>query len=190
MTKVTVLTQDAFDKLLAWLDADRDAAGQKYESIRHTLTRFFEWRRCRPADEFADETINRVACRIAGGELVRSLDPRRYFYGVARHVCQESLKVRAFLGVSSERSVVCDSSRQLECVQDCLADLPAASRELLESYYLDERGSLADRLGVTPNALRIRVFKEKQKLRACIERCLGQDAGRRNDRKSQLRARA
>jgi hypothetical protein len=34
------------------------------------------------------------------------------------------------------------------------------------------RAELAAGLGVTPNALRLRVFKDKLKLRACIARCL------------------
>jgi hypothetical protein len=47
-----------------------------------------------------------------------------------------------------------------------------AVRRLLEAYYLDSRNGLAAREGLTPNALRLRVFKEKQKLRACVARCL------------------
>jgi hypothetical protein len=40
------------------------------------------------------------------------------------------------------------------------------------AYYLDDRADLAAREGITPNALRLRVFKAKQKLRACIACCL------------------
>lgn len=184
MARDPVLTQSALDRLLAWLDPDRDAAGEKYESIRRTLTRFFEWRRCLPADEHVDETINRVARRVAGGEEVRCADPRSYFYGVAKHVHQESLKVHRTVDLLTEPAsvVVPDASDQLECVRDCLARLSPGSRELLERYYLDERDGLADSLGVTPNALRLRVFKEKQKLRACVERCRdSKEAGRKRN---------
>jgi DNA-directed RNA polymerase specialized sigma24 family protein len=174
MVQATVLTQSALDTLLVWLDPDRDAAGEKYEGIRQTLMRFFEWRRCLPADEHADETIDRVARKIAGGEQVRSADPRSYFYGVAKHVYQEWLKVPPAVDVLTEPpvAVVPDVSRRLECVRDCRATLGTGSRELLERYYLDAPDGLADSLGVTHNALRLRVFKEKQKLRACVERCL------------------
>jgi DNA-directed RNA polymerase specialized sigma24 family protein len=186
MAKAAVLTQDALDKLLAWLDPDRDAAGEKYESIRHTLIRFFEWRRCLPAAEHVDETINRVARRIAEGEQVRSADPRSYFYGVAKHVYQESLKVRPDVDLRTELpGAIAESSRQLECARECLATLSPGNRDLLERYYLEERDGLADSLGITPNALRLRVFKEKQKLRACMEGCLDskEHSRKRNGRK-------
>jgi DNA-directed RNA polymerase specialized sigma24 family protein len=174
MVKGAVLTQEALDKLLAWLNPDRDVAGEKYESIRQTLTRFFEWRRCLPADEHVDETIDRVARRIAGGEQVRTADPRRYFYGVAKHVYQERLKAPPRIHLLTEPPLVAgpEASFDLECVRDCLATLPTGSRELLERYYLGERDGLADSMGVTHNALRLRVFKEKQKLRGCVARCL------------------
>ncbi len=171
--------------LLAWLDPDRDAAGEKYEGIRKTLTRFFEWRRCLPSDEHADETIDRVARRIAAGEHVRSPDPRSYFYGVAKHVYRESLKERAKVDLLAAPllAVAPDACQPLECVRDCLATLPTG-RELLERYYLEAREGLADSLGVTHNALRLRVFKEKQRLRACVERCLGwKEPGRQQRRR-------
>jgi hypothetical protein len=46
MKKDWVLTQDAFDKLLNWLDSDRERAGQKYETIRLRLIKIFTCRRC------------------------------------------------------------------------------------------------------------------------------------------------
>jgi hypothetical protein len=50
--------------------------------------------------------------------------------------------------------------------------LPPRGRHLLAAYYLEPRADLAVREGVTPNALRLRVFKEKRRLRACVVRCL------------------
>jgi hypothetical protein len=38
------LTADTFTRLLHRLDADRERAGEKYEDLRRTLIRFFEWR--------------------------------------------------------------------------------------------------------------------------------------------------
>jgi len=37
MKKEWVLTQEAFDRLLGWLDPDRESAGEKYEAIRLRL---------------------------------------------------------------------------------------------------------------------------------------------------------
>jgi DNA-directed RNA polymerase specialized sigma24 family protein len=47
------------------------------------------------------------------------------------------------------------------CLERCLNTLPADGRQLLEAYYLSGRSELIARLGVTPNAVRLRVFKSK-----------------------------
>ncbi len=44
MSRLSVLKQDDFDKLLAWLHDDREQAGQKYEEIRESLIKIFSWR--------------------------------------------------------------------------------------------------------------------------------------------------
>src|SRR5881396_3250125 len=76
------LTQDAFDRLLASLNPDRDAAADRYLEIRSKLVRFFEWRGFSTPDEYADETINRCAKKIGEGEEIRDL--ASYSIGVAR----------------------------------------------------------------------------------------------------------
>ena len=59
------LTQESFAALLLFLDADRERAGEKYEELRRTLIRFFEWRGAPFPEEHADETLNRVARQAA-----------------------------------------------------------------------------------------------------------------------------
>src|SRR5436305_1633088 len=76
------LTQEAFDRLLAALGEDRQSAGEKYLEIRSNLLRFFEWRGCPFPEDHADETMNRVAKRLAEGEEIRN--PSGYCTGVAR----------------------------------------------------------------------------------------------------------
>ena len=86
MKKEWVLTQDAFDTLLSWLDSDRDRAGTKYETIRLRLIKSFTCRGCWEAEELADETINRVVSRVP--ELAGEYrgDPALYFYGVSQRI--------------------------------------------------------------------------------------------------------
>src|SRR5919198_4623480 len=86
------LTQEAFDYLLAWLDADRERAGEKYERIRRRLIMIFPCRRCPDAEELADETINRVALRAAEVSKEYEGDPALYFYGVGQKVFLESVR--------------------------------------------------------------------------------------------------
>jgi DNA-directed RNA polymerase specialized sigma24 family protein len=86
------LTTQAFEKLLNAFSLDREEGAAKYEVIRQKLIRYFEWRSIAQADEYADETINRVARRIDEGQQIENLSG--YFYGVARMVSKEALKER------------------------------------------------------------------------------------------------
>ena len=70
MKKEWVITQEAFDGLLAWLDPDRDRAAHKYETVRTRLIKIFSCRGCGVADDLADETINRVTAKLS--EIVYS----------------------------------------------------------------------------------------------------------------------
>jgi hypothetical protein len=169
MARAGHLSQTELDALLAWLAPCREQAGEKYEAIRRTLLKFFKSRKCEAAEERVDETIDRVARRIAGGELVR-VDPSRYFRGVARKISLESFKRRArnFDLHHLALSAVQYPHERPRSLDACLRALPAQTRELLEGYYLGDRAALAATLGITPNALRLRVFKEKRKLRAEI----------------------
>src|SRR5260370_17001420 len=86
MNKEWALTQDAFDRLLDWLDADRNRAGTRYEEIRCRLIKVFTGRGCMAAEELADETINRVAAKVGEVALDYAGDPASYFYGVCQNV--------------------------------------------------------------------------------------------------------
>jgi hypothetical protein len=89
------LTQEAFDKLLSWLHPDREEAGRRYEDIRCKLIRYFLSRGLSEAEEFADETINRVAQKIDVITKEFTGDPVYYFYGVARSVLRRFYKEAA-----------------------------------------------------------------------------------------------
>ena len=56
LKKKWVLTQEAFNRLLASLDADCEQAGQKYERIRLKLIHYFAWRGTTFPEAEADET--------------------------------------------------------------------------------------------------------------------------------------
>ena len=183
MSQTFHLGQVELDALLAWLSPSREQAGEMYEAIRRDLLRFFTARRCASAEERVDDTIDRVARRVAAGEQIRA-EPRWYFRGVAKKIVLEAFKRRGRTA-ALPASVPDDSYRRdgSRGAADCLYALPEYSRELLEGYYLDDRVALAATLGITLNALRLRVFKEKKKLRAAIhgkypapESPLGSDA--------------
>jgi DNA-directed RNA polymerase specialized sigma24 family protein len=180
------LTQDAFDRLLVACGGDRDTAGQKYLEIRNNLTRFFEWRGCSFPEDHADETINRMAKRVAEGEEI--LNYSGYAIGVARLLLLEINKGRqreqsalAEISAAPEVYVPEDSDEtRLTCLRSCLQTLSPDNRELILQYYQGEKGEkienrkkLLNRLGIPVNTLRMRALRLREKLQACVEECTG-----------------
>ena len=180
------LTPEAFEKLLNAFSADRDEAGVQYEIMRRKLVRFFEWRKVESADEYADETINRVARRIEEGEVIENLNG--YFYGVARMVYLEALKEqeRAAVSIDDDPHIrdkkapePTESEPRVVCFDQCLDSLPADNRRLIVNYYQEERRAkielrqeLADSLQIPLNALRIRAHRIRMRLEQCITQCM------------------
>ncbi len=182
------LTADAFTKLLDRLDADRERAGEKYEDLRRTLIRFFEWRGAPFPEEHTDEAFNRVARKLDEGVNIKNIGG--YCYEVARLVFLETLKAhdskRAPLEAIYFDSAVADTTDEavekelrLVCLDDCLRVLPAESRELIVEYYQDEKRNridrrkiLADRLGLRRDALANRAQRVRDRLEQCVANCL------------------
>jgi len=181
------LTADIFGKLLARLDPDRERAGERYEDLRRTLTRFFEWRNAPFPEEQTDEVFNRIARKLFEGVEIRNIGS--YCYEVARLVCLEALKgrdsKRASLDHSHDVAVVdrADEERESElrlaCLEDCLDSLTIKSRELIVAYYQDNkrdrierRKSLAASFGLQREALANRAQRLRDKLEQCVKSCL------------------
>jgi DNA-directed RNA polymerase specialized sigma24 family protein len=183
------LTREGLDALLALLDPDRDRAGERYEALRRRLVKLFEWRGVRDPAELADETLDRVCRRIAGGEVIRADDPGAYVLGVARNVLRESWKKEARDPAAplpdADRAPAAipegdeELERRLACLQSCLASLPPETSRLVLDYYGDGGGSrirrrqgLAAALGIAASALRLRLHRVRVRLEACVARCL------------------
>jgi RNA polymerase sigma factor (sigma-70 family) len=183
MKKEWVITQEAFDGLLAWLDPDRDRAAHKYETVRTRLIKIFSCRGCGVADDLADETINRVAAKLS--EIVDSYvgDPALYFYGVANKVFLEYLRRRPMVEAPPVRESSDDIEAEYACLERCMDELPPESRRLVLEYYQEEkrakinrRRKLAEDLGIAVNALRIRAHRIRQQLQQCVQICLEQSS--------------
>ncbi len=182
------LNQAGFDRLLAALGDDREAAGRKYEELRATLVRFFEWRGDGAPEEHADETLDRVAAKFAAGfegrEEIRDLTG--YCVGVARlllhEVYREQLKRQKALRELSTQEVSTaadETEARLECLRRALERLPPPERELIVQYYQGEKGvkienrrRLAERCEVSAGTLRMQALRLRQVLEAAVARCL------------------
>jgi RNA polymerase sigma factor (sigma-70 family) len=192
MKRDWALTQDAFDKLLNWLDSDRESAGRKYEAIRLRLIKIFTCRGCSEAEELADETINRVIAKIADVSFEYEGNPALYFYGFAPNLHHEylrrnRLKAAAVSVEDDNQFSVCapqpvgDAQPEYECLDRCLEHLPADNRKLVLEYYqqerqakIDRRKRLATELGIAVNALRIRAHRIRRTLEQCVRDCVEQ----------------
>ncbi len=183
--KEWILTQAAFDKLLANLGSEPELAAERYEELRRMLVKFFAWRGTSFPEECADETLNRVARRLDEGLIVQTIPG--YCYGIARLVLLEWAKAPDRKGVSLDELTPAQSplaraveeNLELECFEECLRTLPTDSREVIVQYYreekraqIDHRRQLAERLGIPLNALRSRAQRTRQKLEQCITECL------------------
>lgn len=181
------LTADAFAKLLNRLHADRERAGEKYEDLRRTLVRFFEWRAAPFPEEQTDETFNRIARKLDEGIEIANIGG--YCYEVARLVCLEAFKGRdsrrapldeiKVEATAPDLTETVEKEQRLTCLDDCLRVLPTESRELIEGYYsdkkrgrIDRRKALADSLGLRRDALANRAQRVRDKLEQCVTQCL------------------
>jgi len=178
-----------FEELLRWLDPDRDEAGRKYQHIRERLIKIFTWRHCTNIEELADEVIDRVAKKVREISKEYSGDVTRYFYGVAQHVAQENMRDQAkFLELQEAKKIsVPDDPENDDSIADdslsyCLEQLNERDRELILAYYRYDQPlkkachrRLADELGITMNALWIRVSRIRSLLERCLEKRRRQD---------------
>jgi len=172
--------QDDFDALLAWLDADREEAGKKYENIRLRLVKFFACRGRHDAEELADETIRRVTRRAPALAKEYVGDPALYFYGVAQNVFLESVRPPSPVVPPPPPPDPERKEKEDRCLKGCMAArLTQAKRDLVLKYFDYEKGQkvehrrrLAESLGIGQNALRIRVHRIKAALMPCVTACL------------------
>lgn len=175
------MTQEKFENFLAWLSPGGDSAGEEYERLRFRLCTFFSQRQCRFSDELADETINRVILKIAEENIENKL---AYCYGVAKNVYRESLrKERVHLDIDEVTIAAEAPSEQSfpsECLDKCLAELSPESRNLILDYFSEAKLAkielhrrISESLKMTQTALRMRVMRLKQKLKICVQECMG-----------------
>jgi len=181
------LSRESFERMLASLDADRERAALRYERIRVRLRKLFQWRGVADPDPLVDVVFDRVARRLEEGMPLTSGDPYALFHGVARNVLQEHWRRPARTARLEDAPPATDPpdpaleavrQRRLDCLAPCLEQLPAESRRLLEDYHRDDPGSrirarqeLAKALGIGAGTLRLRAFRIRAGLLACIEDC-------------------
>jgi DNA-directed RNA polymerase specialized sigma24 family protein len=186
------LRGEQFEALLQRLAQDRELAGMRYEQLRSRLLSLFEYRGCTHVEELTDETLDRAARRLQemGDDFVGS-DPTRFVYGVAWNVARESFRRRSTIPLP-DRWEGRDASalpgdwdeageRERACLDRCLELFAPAERILVLGYFegekstrIEQRSALAQELGISSNALRLKIHRLTGRLRDCVVRCVNQ----------------
>ena len=181
------LTSKAFTTLLTELSADPEVAGNKYEELRRQLIKFFEWRGSFFPEDLADETLNRTARKIDEGEEIEK-NVIALALGVARFVLLETSNRQDNRRATMEELISAaappeyrgdDDDLWVVCLRECLRGLPEESRELIIEYYqeegrakIEDRKALAEKLGISLNALFSRAKRIRDRLEQCVTRCV------------------
>jgi DNA-directed RNA polymerase specialized sigma24 family protein len=173
------INQEAFDQLLAWLHPDREKSAERYEWIRKRLIKIFSSRGSHTPDDLADATINRVAKKLSEVLADYQGEPAHYFQRVANYIWLEHLRNNKHPAVVPPLHIHDEQDEaDFECLEKCLAELPASDRALVLAYYehektakIDHRKKLAEQLGLALNALRIRACRIRASLLNCLELC-------------------
>jgi DNA-directed RNA polymerase specialized sigma24 family protein len=173
------LSGAAFDRLLAMLADDREAAAEAYGQLRTRVAGLMRWWGAGDPDTLADLALDRAARKLHEGADVERSDLGAYVRGVARLVYYEA--ARAPAPVALEREPIADDQAMdqapLDCLDECLATLTAGDRSLVLRYYdrgnqIAMRRTLAEELGISPTALRIRTHRVRTRLEACVMSCV------------------
>ena len=177
--KLNDLRHDEFDRLLSWLDSDRERAGQLYEKIRWRLIAILASRGCTEAEALADETIDRVSRRVADIEATYVGDQAIYFLGVMNNVHHEYLKRPPAPRLVARDDDTESKERIHLCLDNCLSKLAPHARELIQQYYaenkrakIDLRKLIARKFGIKTSTLRLRALRIRSKLQECIQQCM------------------
>lgn len=198
LKKDWLLTETAFRQFLNWLDEGVDSGGERYLEMRRRLVSYFDRKNCLSPDDLADETLNRVARRLEEEGSIDSTSPAHYCYIVAKFIFLEYLRRRTERPQISidEHEPPGDTSlnpaeiserkrdaeleeKRLNCLEHCLKDLGPNNTGMIIQYYqgeqktkIENRRALAEASGITMNALGIRVCRIRDRLEACVSKCL------------------
>jgi RNA polymerase sigma factor (sigma-70 family) len=187
MPENSSITQESFQMLLGWLDPNVESAGEKYEKIRVRLIRIFVGRGCYDAELLADRTIDRVIAKVPQISSSYEGEPAAYFYGVAHKIHLEWLRHQKreretpFIELGTETDGE-DEGVEYACLESCLDELSADSREMILEYYRDEkrakierRKRMAQKLGISIGALQIKASRVRARLSGCVSNCVGEN---------------
>lgn len=184
------MPRESLNDLLAWLSPDPELSSSIYLDLRHSLIRIFSWNQCADPPGMTDETFDRVAKKLPKLTETYEGNPKLFFYGVANNLIKEyRKKAKLYSPVESKEPSIAPSQEteeelpdlRRECLEKCLGELTKEKQRLILSYYTKEkqakivhRAKMARSLGVSLEALRVRMLRIRATLEECIEQCIDQ----------------
>src|ERR1051325_8393936 len=154
-------TAEEFEKLLKWIDPDRETAAHKLQLIQSRITKIFISRGCVDGETLTDEVTNRVAVRI--DKVIQTYPtPLQCLLGFIPNVHKEYLREQHEQGNAQappapRPAEVLESEDQ--CLTECMGTLPARDCDLFSRYFgvdkrikIPARKTLAEELNLTTNA--------------------------------------
>ena len=195
------LTPGAIDKLLKRLDPDQKRAGEEYENIRRKLIKFFEFKGCSSAEEHADKAIDRVAKKVDEGVEIQNvaayaLGVARYVFleylqyrkkepksieklSKSKHLSEDAEISEDPRKMDAELESQTQEEQRVDCMRKCFQGLDPEGRDLIKQYNQgagrdrkQSRKRLAKERNQTENALRMKVFHIKTRLKKCYDDCI------------------
>ena len=170
--------QTHYDQIFEVLEPHSTSTESAFLQCRFKLIKFFSWRHCEDPANLADETIVRLLKNVDQGQLVLFDKPYSYVYAIAVNVFREyqrAIKKRPSL--VAQVAPPSTPEQTDDCRELCLKQLSAPKLQLLSRYYLTDRENLTGQLQLSPNALRLKIYRIKQELRECCEDCRKRFAG-------------
>jgi DNA-directed RNA polymerase specialized sigma24 family protein len=182
--------RETLKQLLDLLGSDERQAAVEYRKLHERLTRFFEWNHVEDPMALADETIDRLGRRATEVDIKGGVrDVSAFALGVARHILQEESRRQAKNAEISRhwkihQPVVSSEAEEMaDALQHCLAKMQPDRRKLLETYYVysgNEKAGmhqkLAQKYGLSINALRNRAMRARQELETSMRRYLKENS--------------
>ncbi|HEY9404760.1 MAG TPA: hypothetical protein VIQ24_19040 [Pyrinomonadaceae bacterium] len=176
------MSHEDFAKFQESLSPVKGEAAQLYIRLHKKLVGFFGMKGISDSTGAADETIDRAVQRLAGGADVPDME--KYCLGIARNVAKEwwrrerreEVVFRRFIDTLAD-----DPSEEVDRIEHilkpCFERLKVEEQKLLVSYCSvpedmsssEYRHQLADRLGITVRALRIKVSRLRDRLEEYVE---------------------
>lgn len=166
-------TPSGSTEFLRLLSPDNEAdADAQYRALRGRLCGFFRLSGCEDPEELADVTLSECVTSLTRGKVVETT-LSAYVYGIAKHVLSgyrkrltQSTTVQLDDNVAN---VALDAARVTEAritLRQTLRHLTREERRMVVRYFSGTaRTTVAQEFGLSPGALRVRVFRIRQRLR-------------------------